>query len=102
VTDNQNPTPYEATAKAPTLIIGLLLILGGFLIVKGRWRYSLPIGAVLIAGGLGAVIYSTTIHEWCAPAGAIRWSSDFGAAFWHGPNAWDCWHAVNPLGLKGR
>jgi hypothetical protein len=96
VTDNPNNDPqYVPTAKAPAILLGIILtILGAGLLSKGRWKYSVPIGAVLIVGGLGAVIYSTTIHEWCAPAGRLKFSQEFGAAFWHGPNAWDCYHLV--------
>jgi hypothetical protein len=91
---NDENQQWQMSNKAPALLIGLLLILGGFLLVKGRWRYSVPIGLALIAGGFGAVIYSTTIHEWCAPVGAARFGKEWGSGFWHGPNAWDCYHLV--------
>lgn len=100
---NENETQWQGTGKASSLITGLLLILLGLLgilVTKGRWRYSLPIGAGLIAAGLVAVIYSTTIHAWCAPVGAAAFGAEWGAGFWHGPSAWDCWHLI--YGPKGR
>lgn len=101
MTDEQNGQ-WQATAKGPLLIAGLILSLLGIVVTKGRWRYSLPIGAALIGGGIAAVIYSTTIHAWCAPVGAVAFGQEWGGGFWHGPSAWDCWHLVNPWTPKGR
>lgn len=101
MSNDENQTPqWQWTNKGPALLLGVILTLAGVLVINGRWKYSLPIGAVLIAGGLTAVVYSTTVHEWCAPAGRMKFGAEFGSAFWHGPNAWDCWHLVNPMGPK--
>lgn len=95
MTNNENDQQWQATAKAPLLLVGTLLLgLGALIVSNGRWRYSLPIGAMLVGGGLALVIYSTTIHAWCAPVGAAAFGQQWGAGFWHGPSAWDCYHLV--------
>lgn len=95
-------TGWRWTSKGPALLIGIAMIFGGALVTHGRWRYSVPIGAALIAGGFLTVVYSTTVHQWCTPVGAAAFGKEWGAAFWHGPSAWDCWHLINPMGPKGR
>lgn len=99
MSDNQN---WRWTSKGPTLVFGLLSVLLGLLLLGKRWRYALPIAFVLLAGGFLTIVYSTTVHGWCAPTGAAAFGAQWGSGFWHGPSAWDCWHLVNPLGPKGR
>lgn len=100
---NDENQDWQWTNKGPALIIGaVLMALGGFLLVKGRWKFSIPAAVLCLAFGFSFIVYSTTVHEWCAPAGRMRWSSEFGSGFWHGPSAWDCWHLVNPSTPRGR
>lgn len=87
---------WRWTAKGPALLAGLLLIAGGFLFTRGRWRYSLPIGVVLMVGGGLLVAYSTTVQTWCAPAGGKFGGMEWGVGFYTKPTVHHCIRLVYP------
>ena len=91
---------WRWTLKGPALIVGLVLTFAGLLLFNGRWRWSIPAAAALLVAGFLTVMYSTTVHGWCAPVDARFGNMAFGSGYWHGPSAWDCWHLVNPMGPR--
>lgn len=62
------------TAKGPTLIAGLILILAGLFASSRR---AFVLAAVLVALGLAFVGYSLTIKNWCELHG-----TEFGQSAW--------------------
>ena len=64
---SEQPPVWKLTAKLPLLIGGLLLLLGGaFIAARGTTKAVIG-GSVLISGGLAAIIWSASIHNWCVP-----------------------------------
>lgn len=84
---------WQWTSKLPALLGGLLAIIVGYLLASRGGRFVL-LGIILMAAGMWAVIYSATVHEWCAPKTAKFNTMQFGQGFWHGPSAYDCWYLV--------
>lgn len=76
------PDDVRWTAKLPTLLIGLALIVAGLFATTRR---AVIASIILIGLGAAFVSYSLTIKEWCALKGTTlgqsAWGSGFGASF---------------------
>lgn len=84
---------WRWTSKIYSLLIGLLLLAVGFLLSSRGGRFTL-LGVLLMAAGMWALIYSSTVHGWCAPVSAKFDKMAWGQGFWHEPSAYDCWYLV--------
>lgn len=85
------------TAKLPALVLGIVAIAVALLVAKGRWRYSAPIAVAMLVLGVSLVVFSTTVHGWCAPSTAKWGGGAFGqTAFWHGASVHDCVRMIYP------
>jgi hypothetical protein len=84
---------WRWTAKFWLAIIGVVFAVLGFCLSTrgGRWTV---IGAAFIFAGLAALIWSSTLHTWCAPAN-VKWGANFGQLLWHAPSFWDCVYLVH-------
>ena len=102
---DQTPNSWKPTAKLPLLVLGVFaVLLGWFLTLRGTMK-ALIIGGVLILGGLGMIVWSSSIHNWCVPDDMKWGSGPFTKMRFHDgpPVLQDClaWaHLANPVGFK--
>ena len=89
--NDQKPT-WKMTAKLPLLLLGIgAILLGWFLSLRGTMRAAV-VGGLLIAGGISAVLWSESIHNWCVP-NDMKWGNmPFGQMRFHNgpPQLQDC------------
>ena len=81
---------YQPTNKAPTLILGVAALIVGLIFLLRRFWYA---GVALAVIGIALLIYSTTIHEWCAPKN-VKFGAAFGEMMWKSPSVHDCLRLV--------
>ena len=84
---------WRWTGKLPAVVIGAVLAATGWMLARHGGRWAL-LGICLLVAGTATLIYSTTIHEWCAPITGKFGTAAFGGGLFHAPSVWDCYSLV--------
>jgi hypothetical protein len=85
---------WQWTSKGPALLLGVALAIIGAVVTHRR--KSLWLGLILIVSGAALILFSSTVHGWCAPTTSKFGGAHWGSGFFTQPTVHDCVRLVWP------